>query len=92
LPSKRYLTSYGVIDIETFAESDIVRPYAVGIYHNNSFKSFYVTDFTDEFHMFLAVFYLLDSRGILCLWAHNGGKFDFKLILRSISENIGKGK
>lgn len=74
VPSKKYLSDYGIIDIETFVDSDLIKPCfaAVGVYYNNSFKSFYIAapDFVDESHLFLAVFDYINDKGISKFYEH----------------------
>jgi hypothetical protein len=67
VPSKNLLSDFGVIDIETFVDEENIKPYAVGVYHNNSFISFYRTDYVDESQMFMAVFDYLNDKGIKVL-------------------------
>jgi hypothetical protein len=56
------MSGYGVIDIETLIDSDIVKPYAVGVYHNKTFRSFNVTDFVDIPHMYLITFMIKGEK------------------------------
>jgi hypothetical protein len=91
-PSKENISNYGVIDIETYnlpvdAKTTLFAPYAVGIYYNNVFKSFYLTDFASENQMFISVLEYIYKNKIKLLWAHNGGRFDFKLLLKDLDKD-----
>jgi hypothetical protein len=107
-PKTYTYVDYGVIDIETFVsakEGSTIKehiPYAVGIYNPKlkEVKMFYLTSYNTINKelgikdMFADVFTYIKDNNILRLYAHNGGNFDFKLILGfgGIVKEKGKGK
>lgn len=107
-PKTYTYVDYGVIDIETFVsakEGSTIKehiPYAIGIYNPKlkEVKMFYLTSYNTINKelgikdMFADVFAYIKDNNIVRLYAHNGGNFDFKLILGfgGIVKEKGKGK
>ena len=82
----------GIIDIETLVINNKLYPYSIGIYYNNKFKCFYLSDYNSPTgdrqgleksinNMIKDCFEYISKKKIKLLYAHNGGKFDFKLLL-----------
>jgi hypothetical protein len=81
---------FGIIDLETYNDSNNNKtPYAIGIYYKNIFKSFYLSDYFNTSnnieeqikYMIIDCLKYIKKNNIKILYAHNGGLFDFKLLL-----------
>jgi len=79
---------FGIIDIETLVINNKLYPYSIGIYYNNKFKCFYLSVYNSPQgleksinNMIKDCFEYISKKKIKLLYAHNGGKFDFKLLL-----------
>ena len=98
-PESNLNLDFGVVDIETFVKrpedesgDNKVIPYAIGVYYKGEFKSFYLSDYAETptrlNEMFDDFIDYITDKNIKTLYAHNGGKFDFWLILKYIKKGV----
>ncbi len=85
--------NYATIDIETcWYENNNIKvylPYAIGVYYMGKYKSFYVTNYSsvsgsmygNAINMVSDLYKYIKENKIKILYAHNGGKFDYKILL-----------
>jgi hypothetical protein len=89
---KEYKFDVGIVDIETFNKKIGERelkaiPYAIGVYYKGVFKSFYLTEYSDVRLLFNAFLDYLHSVKATRIYSHNGGNFDFRLIIEHIEKD-----
>lgn len=77
-----------IVDTETdpFAEGRIVAPFAIGFYlpDTKEYYQFWGDDCVTQYFDFLAVNFAHEE---LCIYAHNGGNFDFYFFLSGLDPN-----
>lgn len=65
-------------------------PYAIGVYYEDKYKCFYLTDYENTYYMFKDFLLHVSKSNIKRLYAHNGGKFDFRLVLEYAEKPVTK--
>jgi len=74
-----------VLDLETdpFEYGKMVYPFVAGFYDGETFISWWHEDCVEK-----SVAYLTDRKDPLCIYAHNGGRFDFFYYLPYIHDSL----
>src|SRR5271170_3307359 len=73
-----------VLDLETdpFEYGVLIQPFVAGFYDGSTFSSFWSDNCVDQL-----VSYLQDKEP-MCIYAHNGGRFDFFYFLRHLHHDV----
>jgi DNA polymerase type B, organellar and viral len=73
-----------VLDLETdpFEHGVMIQPFVAGFYDGSTFSSFWSLDCVDKLVAYLA------TLPPLCIYAHNGGRFDFFYFLRHLHYDV----
>lgn len=73
-----------VLDLETdpFEHGVMIRPFVAGFYDGSTFTSFWSLDCVDKLVAYLA------TQPPLCIYAHNGGRFDFFYFLQHLHHDV----
>jgi len=74
-----------VLDLETdpFEYNRMIHPFVAGFYDGHTFKYFWGSDCIEQFITFVS-----DIKESLCIYAHNGGRFDFFWFLKYIRRDL----
>lgn len=70
-------------DIETLQDDVVERPFMIGFLTENGYNKYYGLDCADKFVKDLRV-YVQGRRRNMIIYAHNGGRFDFYLVLKTL--------
>jgi len=82
--NQEYYNNFATWDIEAFTDANNnFKAYAIGLAYNNTYKSWFGLDCLSEFLDYIESNW--DELSNYTFYAHNGGNFDFQLLINALS-------